>query len=132
MNKVIGFVMVGTNDLDKAGKFYDAVLSHLGLKRVTVKADRYIGYGHSNNASDVKFYVTKPHNKKEATIGNGSMVALSAESIEAVNKFHSVALENGAMSEGEPGERSDGNYYGYIRDLDGNKLTARCVSEKNK
>ena len=55
------------------------------------------------------------------------MVALSAETKEAVDKFHKTALENGAVNEGEPGARSDGNYYGYIRDLDGNKITARYV-----
>ena len=125
MNRVIGFVMVGTNDLEKSSKFYDAILFHLGLKRVTI-TERYIGYGFSED-DGAKFYITKPHNKETATVGNGTMVALSAETKEAVDKFHSVALENGAVNEGEPGLRSDGNYYGYIRDLDGNKITARCV-----
>ena len=45
-----------------------------------------------------------------------------------VNKFHATALENGAVDEGTPGIRSDGNYYGYVRDLDGNKITAKCIS----
>ena len=126
MNKVIGFVMVGTNDLVKSSKFYDAILVHLGLKRVSI-TERYIGYGYSSEDSEVKFYITKPHNKETATIGNGTMVALSAQTKEAVDKFHSTALENGAVNEGKPGPRSDGNYYGYIRDLDGNKITARCV-----
>ena len=126
MNKVIGFVMVGTNDLDKSSKFYDAILVHLGMKRVSI-TERYIGYGHSSDYLEVKFYITKPHNKETATVGNGTMVALSAETKEAVDKFHKTALENGGVNEGEPGARSDGNYYGYIRDLDGNKITARCV-----
>ena len=64
MSKVIGFVMVGTNDLSKAGKFYDNVLIHIGLKRVNNKDERYIGYGHSKDDNEVKFYVTKPQNKK--------------------------------------------------------------------
>ena len=118
--------MVGTNDLDKSSKFYDVVLDNLGMKRVTV-TERYIGYGHSSEDDGVKFYITKPHNKETATVGNGTMVALSAETKEAVDKFHATALENGAVNEGKPGPRSDGNYYGYIRDLDGNKITARCV-----
>ena len=126
MNKVIGFVMVGTNDLEKSSKFYDAVLVHLGLKKVAI-TERYIGYGHSSNDDQVKFYITKPHNKENATFGNGTMVALSAETKEAVDKFHATALENGAVNEGEPGIRSDGNYYGYVRDNDSNKITARCV-----
>ena len=121
---IFSFVMVGTNDLEKSSKFYDAVLVHLGMKRVTI-TERYIGYSHS---SEVKFYITKPHNKETATVGNGTMVALSAETKEVVDKFHATALENGAVNEGDPGPRSDGNYYAYVRDIDGNKIAARCIS----
>ena len=125
MNKAIGFVMVGTNDLEKASKFYDAILAHLKMKRVKV-TERYIGYGFSED-DGAKFYIIKPHNKENATAGNGTMVALAAQTKEAVDKFHKTALENGAIDEGAPGPRSDGNYYGYVRDHDGNKITARCV-----
>ena len=127
MSKVIGFVMVGTNDLEKSSKLYDAILAHLGMKRVTI-TERYIGYGHSSEHDGVKFYITKPHNKENATAGNGTMVALAAETKDAVDKFHKTAIENGAVDEGAPGVRSDGNYYGYIRDFDGNKITARFVA----
>ena len=126
MNKAIGFVMVGTNDLEKSSKFYDAILAHLKMKRVTV-TERYIGYGFSED-DGAKFYIIKPHNKENATAGNGTMVALAAQTKEAVDKFHKTALENGAIDEGAPGPRSDGNYYGYVRDLDGNKITAKCIS----
>ena len=126
MNKVIGFVMVGTNDLERSSKFYDAVLVHLGLKKVTI-TERYVGYGYSSEDDGVKFYITIPHNKGTATFGNGTMVALAADTKDAVDKFYTTALENGATDEGKPGSRSDGNYYSYIRDLDGNKITARCV-----
>ena len=125
MNKVIGFVMVGTNDLEKSSNFYDSILVHLGMKRVTI-TERYIGYGYSED-DGVKFYITKPHNKENATAGNGTMVTLSAETKEAVDKFHKTALEIGAIDEGAPGQRSDGNYYAYVRDPDGNKIAARCV-----
>ena len=91
---IVGFVMVGTNDLEKSREFYDAILVHLGLKKVTT-TERYIGYGHSDDDLAVKFYITKPHDKNNASVGNGTMVALSAESKEAVNKFHKTALENG-------------------------------------
>ena len=126
MNKAIGFVMVGTNDLEKSSKFYDLILAHLGMKRVTI-TERYIGYG-LNEDDGVKFYITKPHNKENATAGNGTMVALAAETKDAVDKFHKTAIENGAVDEGAPGVRSDGNYYGYIRDFYGNKITARFVT----
>ena len=117
--------MVGTNDLEKSSKLYDAILVHLEMKRITV-TERYIGYGYSED-DGAKFYITKPHNKENANAGNGTMVALAAESKEAVDKFHKTALENGVVDEGAPGLRSDGNYYGYVRDHDGNKITARCV-----
>ena len=126
MSKTISFVMVGTNDLDKSSKFYDQVLANLGMKRVTV-TERYIAYSHSSGDDSLKFYITKPQNKKNATAGNGTMVALSAETKEAVDKFHKIALENGAVDEGKPGLRSDGNYYSYIRDLDGNKIASRFL-----
>ena len=126
MNKTISFVMVGTNDLDKSSKFYDQVLANLGMKRVTV-TERYIAYSHSSGNDGLKFYITKPQNKENATAGNGTMVALSAETKEAVDKFHKIALENGALDEGKPGLRSDGNYYSYIRDLDGNKIASRFL-----
>ncbi len=126
---IVGFVMVGTNDLEKSREFYDAVLIHLELKKVII-TERYIGYGHSDDDLAVKFYITKPHDKNNASVGNGTMVALSAVSKDAVNKFHKTALEIGAIDEGTPGERSDGNYYAYVRDLDGNKIAARCLLKK--
>ena len=126
MSKTISFVMVGTNDLDKSSKFYYIVLANLGMKRVTV-TERYIAYSHSSEDDGLKFYITKPQNKENATTGNGTMVALSAETKEAVDKFHKIALENGALDEGKPGLRSDGNYYSYIRDLDGNKIASRFL-----
>ena len=126
MKKIISFVMVGTNDLNKSSNFYEAILAHLGLKKVTT-TERYIAYGHSSDDDYAKFYITKPHNKENATFGNGTMVALSADTKDAVDKFYTTALENGATDEGKPGARSDGNYYGYIRDLDGNKITARFL-----
>jgi len=119
--------MVGTNDLEKSSKFYDAIFVHLGLKKVST-SERMIAYAHSNDPHEVKFYITKPENKKPATIGNGTMIALLAESNEVVDKFHATALENGAVDEGAPGIRTDGNYYGYVRDLDGNKITAKCIT----
>ena len=120
--------MVGTNDLEKSSKFYDAIFFHLGLKKFTT-TEKYVGYAHANNLNEVKFYITKPYNKNPATVGNGTMIAFLAETKEAVDKFHATALENGAFDEGAPGIRTDGNYYGYVRDLDGNKITAKCIAD---
>ena len=120
---MIGFVMIGTNNLVQSSKFYDVILSPLGIKKVTT-TDRYIGYARENNPEKIELYVTKPHNQKPATNGNGTMIALMTNSKESVNKFHAIALENGAVNEGLPGLRHDNNYYAYIRDADGNKI---CV-----
>ena len=77
MSKVISFVMIGTNDLEKSTSFYDKILAVLGLKKVTT-TERYVGYSNSDDPEEVKFYITKPHDKKPASVGNGTMVALLA------------------------------------------------------
>jgi|TARA_B110001450_G_C17368617_1_gene378681 catechol 2,3-dioxygenase-like lactoylglutathione lyase family enzyme len=126
---IFSFVMVGSNNYKKSSEFYDAIFVPLKIKKI-VTTDRYIGYGHSNEPNELKFYITKPRNGEPATYGNGTMVAFLAETREAVNKFHEIALENGAVDEGSPGIREDGDYYAYIRDLDGNKITTKCISNK--
>ena len=123
---ILDFVMVGSNDYKKSSEFYDAVLEPLKLKK-TVTTEKYIGYSHSGDPEKVVFYITNPVNGKPATIGNGSQVTLLADSKEAVEKFYEIAISKGATDEGAPGIRKDGNYYGYIRDLDGNKIAAKSV-----
>ncbi len=127
MNKIISFVMLGSKDLEKSSKFYDTIFTPLEIKKI-VTTEKYIGYGDSNKPNEVNFYITKPRDGKPATFGNGTMVTFLAETRESVNKFHKIALENGAINEGLPGEREDGNYYAYVRDLDGNKIAAKCNS----
>jgi predicted lactoylglutathione lyase len=69
--------------------------------------------------------VCTPWDEKEATVGNGVMVALDAGSPEVVQKVYAKAMELGGTDEGEPGPRGDAGFYGgYFRDLDGNKLVA--------
>ena len=62
---MIGFVMVGTNDLQVSSKFYDEVLAPLGLVKVET-SETYIGYAQKNNQEEVEFYITKPFNKENA------------------------------------------------------------------
>ena len=62
--------MVGTNDLEKSNKFYEPIMKLLGLKQVSI-TDKYIGFGHQKD-NEVKFYITKPHNKEKASFGNGT------------------------------------------------------------
>jgi len=126
MKKVFGFVMVGTRDLVKSAKFYDAIFVPLNLTQV-ITTEKYIGYAQIITSNDVEFYITKPCNKKPATYGNGTQISFLADSKEIVDKFHAIALMNGGIDEGSPGIRS-GDYYAYVRDLDGNKICAYSIS----
>ena len=121
--------MIGTNDLKKSSLFYDVVLSELDLIKVLTN-ERYIGYAEKNTPKTIQLYVTKPYNKELATNGNGTMIAFLAKSKYQVNKFHEVALNNGALNEGLPGPRPSGalEYYCYIRDLNNNKICVYCIS----
>jgi len=74
--------------------------------------------------------VTKPFDGNTATVGNGVMIALAMEKPEQVNALHAKALELGGTDEGAPGPRGDSGFYaGYFRDLDGNKLSAFCMTK---
>ena len=127
---MIGYVMVGTNNLDKAIIFYDEVLKIINLKRKDTD-EICAGYTQNNGDGSIEFYVTKPANKKTATFGNGTQVSFLVSSREIVDKFHEIALKAGGTSEGSGGERPEGSgvYYSYIRDLDGNKI---CAFTNNK
>ena len=127
---MIGYVMVGTNNLDKAIIFYDEVLKIINLTRKDTD-EICAGYTQNNGDGSIEFYVTKPANKKTATFGNGTQVSFLVSSREIVDKFHEIALKAGGTSEGSGGERPEGSgvYYSYIRDLDGNKI---CTFTNNK
>ena len=127
---MIGYVMVGTNNLDKAIIFYDEVLKIINLTRKDTD-DVCAGYTQNNGDGSIEFYVTKPANKKTATFGNGTQVSFLVSSREIVDKFHEIALKAGGTSEGSGGERPEGSgvYYSYICDLDGNKI---CAFTNNK
>ena len=127
---MIGYVMVGTNNLDKSIIFYDEVLKIINLTRKDTD-EVCAGYTQNNGDGSIEFYVTKPANKKTATFGNGTQVSFLVSSREIVDKFHEIALKAGGTSEGSGGERPEGSgvYYSYIRDLDGNKI---CAFTNNK
>ena len=117
-------VTVGTNDLNRARQFYDAVLAPLGYKRVKDLGDRGSCWG----ATSEEFIVLTPADGKAATAANGGTVSFQAPSRAAVDAFHKAALAAGAKDEGAVGPRGfwPNAYAGYCRDLDGNKLAAYC------
>jgi predicted lactoylglutathione lyase len=116
---MIGYVTIGTNDLQRAAAFYDALLAEVGAKRM-MENEQFIAWSARPDAPGLG--VTKPFDKKPATVGNGVMVALEAASPAQVDALHRKALQLGATDEGAPGPRGGGFYAGYFRDLDGNKL----------
>lgn len=117
-------ITVGTNDLEKARRFYDSALSALGLKRVA-DMDNLSIWGETAG----EFFVIKPVNGQPATYGNGATVSFAAPSRAAVDSFHKNALAAGGTDEGAPGPRSfaPNAYAAYARDLDGNKIVAVCL-----
>ncbi len=117
---MIGYVTIGTNDLDRAAGFYDEVLGLLGGTRLMPLPKGFlwgVGFGRP------MIGVTRPFDDEPSTVGNGMMIALIAKSPEVVDQVHAKALELGGADEGAPGPRGEGGFYGgYFRDLDGNKL----------
>ena len=118
---MIGYTTLGTNDLARAARFYDALLADLGAKRA-MEMPTFIAWATAPNTPMVA--VITPYDGKPATVGNGVMVALAASSKAQVDAIHRKALELGGKDEGAPGPRGGGFYAGYFRDLDGNKLNA--------
>jgi len=118
---MIGYVTLGTNDIKRAAKFYDALFGELGAKRF-METDSFIAWATAPGTPAVS--VIKPHDGKAATVGNGVMVALAVDSKKKVDALHKKALALGAKDEGAPGPRGPGFYAGYWRDPDGNKLNA--------
>jgi len=120
---MIGYVTLGTNDLEKSVKFYDQLFATIGAGRF-LETEQFVAWSTGNDSAGVS--VTKPFNGKPATVGNGNMVAIMLDSTAKVDAFYQKALELGGSCEGKPGFRGEiaGFYAGYFRDLDGNKLNA--------
>jgi predicted lactoylglutathione lyase len=121
---MIGYVTIGTNDLDRAAEFYDEILSFFGGKRF-MENERLIAWSAGENQPGVG--ICKPFDGNAATVGNGMMVSLMASSPEQVQSVHAKALELGGSDEGAPGQRMPQFYGAYFRDLDGNKLCTFCM-----
>ena len=127
---MIGYVTLGVNDLERAAKFYEAVLGEAGAKRMWAN-DRMIAFGREPRTPSV--IITKPYDGEKAYHGNGTMVALAVPSTDVVGRLYEKALALGAKDEGAPGYRgpeAQGFYGAYFRDPDGNKFAAFCMAPK--
>ncbi|MBN9204179.1 VOC family protein [Methylibium petroleiphilum] len=129
------YVCLGSADLPRATRFYDATMATLGLQRCDTRDepdwDGWIGWGtyQDHGAKEIALWLCEPYDGRPATVGNGTMVALQARSWAEVDAFHAAALAHGGRSEGAPGLRPQYNadfYAAYVRDPDGHKLAVVC------
>ena len=123
---MIGYVTLGSNDLDKSRNFYDALMPVVGAGRIMEFGDNFTMYGTSLGRPALA--VCRPYDGSAATAGNGNMAAIACDSRATVDSLHARALELGGTCEGPPGVRGEEGpraFYGaYFRDPDGNKLAA--------
>ena len=123
---MLGYITVGSNDLEKARNFYDNLMPVLGAGRIMEFGDNFTMYGTGMGKPGLA--VCKPYDGNGATAGNGNMAAIVCDTRERVDALYSKAIELGGSDEGPPGvrgEEGDRAFYGaYFRDLDGNKFCA--------
>ena len=122
---MIGYALVGSNDLDKSTAFYDALFGEIGAARLMEFPNSVI-YGVAPDKPALG--VCRPYDGQPATPGNGSMIGLVVDTRDKVDRLYAKAIELGGTDEGPAGLRGDEGahafYAGYFRDLDGNKLCA--------
>ena len=118
---MIGYVTLGTSDLQRAARFYDAIAGEMGIGRM-MDFETFIAWGAPGGGAGIG--LTKPFDGKPTTVGNDVMVALEAKNKNQVQRLYDIALAHGGTDEGAPGPRGEGFYAGYFRDPDGNKLNA--------
>ena len=125
---MLNHVMVGSNDIERSKRFYDAVLGTLGagapIRNAADSGHARLFYRHAGST----FCVSQPINDEPATSANGGTVGFRCDTPEQVRLFHDTAIAHGGTSiEGAPGPRDGGlgpMHLAYVRDPDGNKLCA--------
>ncbi len=119
-------MMVGSNDIDRSRKFYDALFQSIGGKAGRTDEKGRLSYMHKGGI----FMVTRPIDGQPATPGNGSTIGFAVDGPEQAHAWHEAGLGAGGTAiEDAPGVRSGGGrslYLAYLRDPDGNKLCALC------
>ena len=119
-------VTLGTNQFDKAVKFYDAALGALGVKNMGNLHPTAMMYGKEGP----EFVILTPSDGNKASPANGGTIGFHATSRAQVHKFHEQGLANGGTDFGAPGPRSfaPNAYASYLKDPDGNKICAYCFA----
>ncbi len=116
----MNYFVVGTNDMEAARSFYDALFAQAGLQSISPSERMTYWMG-----DDFAFAAAIPFDQAPATRGNGTMVGFKVGPPEEVERMHGLAIQLGGTCEGTPGQRGP-KYSAYVRDLDGNKL---CFSD---
>ncbi|MFS8047549.1 VOC family protein [Rhizobium sp. BR 314] len=120
-------VMIGSNDLERARSFYDATFVALGGKPGEMDVRGRLIYAHEGG----RLMITKPIDGKPATAANGGTIGIAAASQDDVLAWHAAGTAHGGTAiESPPVERPNGSFVAFLRDPDGNKLTARTRPTK--
>lgn len=123
-------IMIGSNDIERSRKFYDALFASLGAKPGILDPHGRLIYMHNGG----RFLVTRPIDGASATPGNGSTIGFGMENQAQADAWHEAGIANGGTAiESPPGVRqaSFGDIYlAYLRDPDGNKLCALHMMPK--
>ena len=115
-------VMIGSNDLQRSRAFYDATFAALGGNSGEMDARGRLIYAHEGG----RLMITKPIDGKPATAANSGTIGIAAASPDHVLAWHAAGTAHGGTAiESPPSERPNGSFVAYLRDPDGNKLTAR-------
>ena len=115
-------VMIGSNDLEQARRFYDATFAALGGTAGEMDARGRLVYAHAGS----RLMITKPINGQPATVANGGTIGIAADSPDQVLAWHAAGIAHGGTAiESPPTKRANGAVVAYLRDPDGHKLTAR-------
>ena len=120
-------VMIGSNDLARARLFYDATFAALGGGPGATDARGRLIYAHAGG----RLMVTTPIDGNPATAANGGTIGLAAASRDQGLAWHRAGIAQGGTAiESPPSERPNGAFVAYLRDPDGNKLTARTAATR--
>lgn len=125
---MLNHVLIGSNDIERSKRFYDAVLGTLGageaIRNVAPSGHTRLFYRHDGSS----FGVSEPINGEAATPANGATIGFKCSSPEQVQLFHDTAVAHGGVSVEDPPGLRESNlgslYLAYVRDPDGNKLCA--------
>jgi catechol 2,3-dioxygenase-like lactoylglutathione lyase family enzyme len=118
-NGMFSHVMIGSNDIARSKKFYDALFAAMGAEPGVEDARGRLVYSHNGG----RLMVSKPIDGKPATVLNGGTIGFSMKDAALAEAWHKAGVANGGTSiEDPPGVRPNGAYLAYLRDPDGHKL----------